>query len=72
MAQRRIDDHNSWIGKGNDIEPLPTETKIKKLPEIEGAGHLMNYPDTIEEITEDMRESVRKVHGYPTKKGYRN
>lgn len=72
MGGRRIDDHNSWMGKGDAMDVLPPKTKCKSLPESGGAGALSQYRDTIETSTEDQRASVSKIQGHKIKPGYRN
>ncbi len=70
MAGRKIDDHGSWIGKGGKY-PLPMESKMKEESSAEGAGGIMDYPDTTEAIKRDQGGSASKLKGRPLKPGYR-
>lgn len=71
MAGRRIDDHSSWMGKGGKY-PLPMESKMKSEESAEGAGAIMDYPDTTEAIKRDQVGGSGKLRGRPMKPGYRN
>ena len=70
MAGRRIDDHGSWMGKGGKY-PLPMESKMKEEKTAEGAGGIMDYPDTTEAIHRDQKAGEGKLRGRQMKTGYR-
>lgn len=68
MANRRIDDHASWIGKG---KPLPMESKMKEERSAGGAGEMRDYPDTTEAILRDQEKGSSKIKGRPLRSGDR-
>ena len=68
---RRIDDHSSWVGKGNADSPLPMGCKMKSMREGEGAGELDKYYDTEERIEEVQNMNERKMKSEKQKDGYR-
>lgn len=70
MAGRRIDDHDSWMGKSGKY-PLPMESKMKEEHTAEGAGGITDYPDTTESIHRDQKAGEGKLRGRPMKPGYR-
>lgn len=72
MAGRRIDDHASWIGKGKDGTVFPMGCKLKEESSAEGAGSVMRYEDTTEEIKAVQEAGIRKAKAHPLKAGYRN
>jgi len=70
MAGRRIDDHASFAGKGGKY-PLPEGNKMKEERSAEGAGGIMDYPDTTEAIHRDQKAGEGKLRGRQMKPGYR-
>jgi hypothetical protein len=71
MAGRRIDDHNSWAGKGRDY-PLPEGNKMKKYHSAEGVGEVgTDYPDTSEAIHRDQTHSESVARRQKMKSGQR-
>lgn len=71
MSGRRINDHSSWIGARGKEYPLPMGDKMKSESSAEGAGAMMNYPDTTEDIKRDQLAGVAKIKSKPMKPGYR-
>ena len=71
MAGRRIDDHASFAGKSGKY-PLPEGNKMKSFSSEEGAGAVMDYPDTSEDIKRDQGMNVSKMHAHKIKAGHRN
>jgi hypothetical protein len=72
MAGRRIDDHNSWVGKGSNGSVFPMGVKTKNESSAEGAGAVSKYEDTTEAIKEQQVMAERKTKSHPMKPGYRN
>ncbi len=69
----RIDDHKVWIGsKGKDSVFPDGPHKTKDESSAEGAGSLMRYEDTTEEIKKAQVEGVKKIKERPLKPNYRN
>jgi len=71
MAGRMINDHSSWIGKGSKGKVYPDGAKMKQEHSAEGAGAIMDYPDTTEKIRRDQEMGEGKIKGRPMKPGYR-
>ncbi len=71
MSGRRIDDHKAWMGSSPKGSPLPMESKMKEESSAEGAGGIMDYPDTTEDIKRDQVAGIGKMRGRPLKPGYR-
>lgn len=72
MASRRIDDHNSWVGRAGRGVPMPMESKMKEERSADGAGSIgRDYPDTTEAILRDQEHSEREVSREQMKPGYR-
>ncbi len=71
MANRRIDDHSAWMGKGAKGVPLPMGSKMKQEHSAEGAGGITDYPDTTEAIHRDQKAGEAKLRSKPMKPGYR-
>ena len=49
---RRIDDHSFWAGKARSGDVLPEGSKKYHIKDSPGAGSLMRYEDTEQEIHE--------------------
>lgn len=60
----RIDDHAFWAGKGHEGSVFPMGAKHKMERSADGAGEVMKYLDTTEEIRADQesREKAVKRH----------
>lgn len=71
MAGRRIDDHKSWMGAPEKGAVLPAGAKMKQERSAEGAGGIMDYPDTTEAIHRDQVAGEGKLKSKPMKPGYR-
>ncbi len=71
MSGQRIDDHSSWVGKGKAGEVFPDGAKRKEERSAEGAGGIMDYPDTTEAIRRDQVAGEAKMRSKPMKPGYR-
>jgi hypothetical protein len=69
---QKISDHGSWIGKGGKSSVLPDGVKHKLESSADGFGGLSVYEDTTEKIKAQQEMSKKKVHGHPTKPGFRN
>ena len=68
-----IHDHKPDIGsRGKKHQIFPDEVHVKHMKSPEGAGHVMDYPDTEEKILRDQHEGIRKAEGRKLKTGYRN
>lgn len=68
---QRIDDHNSWMGKGKQY-PLPEGPyKLKAERSAEGEGMVSKYEDTTEAIRATQEDGVRDIRKKPMKSGYR-
>lgn len=72
MAGRRIDDHNSWVGKGSNGTVFPAGAKTKQVSSAEGFGALAHYEDTNETIVKQQDMAKSKVHSHPQREYYRN
>lgn len=58
--------------QGKKHEIFPSEVHCKKMQSAEGAGKVMDYPDTEEKILRDQREGVKKAESRKLKAGFRN
>lgn len=72
MAGRRIDDHSSWIGKGDSKSVLPSGVHVKSYSSAEGAGELDRYCDTTEEIQRMQERGEKKISSHKMKDYDRN
>ena len=73
MAGRKINDHSSWIGKGEAGSVFPDGAHKLKMERDDGhAGGITDYPDTTEHIERDQEAAVSKIHKQPMKTGHRN
>lgn len=72
MSGQKINDHNSWMGKGSKGVPLPMGAKMKQESSAMGAGKMGKYEDTTEAIKAQQSAGVAKVHGHAQKAGHRN
>lgn len=72
MAGQRIDDHSSWVGKGNKGSVFPEGVKVKDMSSAEGAGGLSSYEDTSNEIQRAQEMGDKKVKSHSMKANYRN
>jgi hypothetical protein len=72
MGGKRIDDHSSWIGKGNKDSVFPMGCKCKNESSAEGAGSLSKYEDTTDEIKKSQDMGIAKVKAHAMKPNYRN
>ena len=70
--ERRINDHSSWMGKGNKGSILPAESKTKQEMSASDAGELNFYPDTTDKIKKVQDHGASKANGHKMKDGYRN
>ncbi len=71
MAGRRIDDHDNWTGKAPGGQVFADGSKMKEEPASDGAGGIMDYPDTSEDIHRDQGEGERSIRAKPMRPGYR-
>lgn len=69
---RRIDDHDSWVGKAPAGEVFPDGAKVKVKPSAEGAGELDQYWNTSDMIKEQQDMGIKKAKENRMKPGYRN
>jgi hypothetical protein len=72
MSGRRIDDHESWIGKGKNGVFFPDGAKMKREMSAEGAGAVNEYEDTTEKIKAQQDMGIRKAEAHKQKPLYRN
>lgn len=72
MAGRKIDDHSSWMGKGNDESPLPKGVHNKMMSSSDGMGELSPYEDTEDAVKAQQMNNKKKMNSLPQKPGYRN
>jgi hypothetical protein len=62
---QRIDDHSFWAGKRGKDSVFPDGPhKTKDESSAEGAGSVMRYVDTTEEIRKAQVMSEKKVKGH--------
>lgn len=71
MSGRRIDDHASWVGAGAKGKVFPDGAKTKQETSAEGAGGIMDYPDTTEAIRRDQSGGERDLKSKKMRPGYR-
>ena len=71
MSGRRIDDHSFWAGGPSKGSVFPEGAKVKEEKSAEGAGGIMDYPDTTEDIVRDQKAGEGKIRSKPMKPGYR-
>lgn len=70
---RMINDRKPDMGSGGKKHGIfPDEVHVKHMNSAEGAGKLMDYPDTEEKILRDQNEGIRKAESRKMKAGYRN
>ncbi len=70
---RRIDDHSFWAGAKSKDSVFPKGCHTKDESSADGAGSVMKYEDTTEEIRASQEAGERKVKAHPMKQpGYRN
>ena len=70
MSGMLIKDHKFFAGSGSPKFPKGVHTKEESS--AEGAGKLMKYEDTTEEIKATQEKSKSKIHSHQTKPGSRN
>ncbi|CAB4132469.1 hypothetical protein UFOVP255_18 [uncultured Caudovirales phage] len=68
---RKISDHNVDLGSGRKGTVFPEEVKVKSFSSADGAGKMMDYPDTIERTTKVQEMGISKIKANPMKSGYR-
>lgn len=69
---QRIDDHSFWAGKKGKDSVFPDGPyKTKDESSAEGAGSVMRYEDTTEEIKRTQEVGIGKAKAHPMKPGYR-
>jgi hypothetical protein len=70
---QRIDDHSFWAGGASSDSVFPDGPhKCKDESSAEGAGNVMVYQDTTEEIRKMQVVGANKVKSHHSKPGYRN
>jgi hypothetical protein len=69
---QKINDHGSWIGKGNKGSVFPEGVKTKAMKEGEGAGELARYEDSAESIKSFQDKARSQAKSRPMKPEYRN
>lgn len=72
MSGRKIDDHESWIGKGSKGVVYPAGAKMKEVSPSEGAGSVGKYEDTEMAIKSQQQMSKKKIAAHAPKDEYRN
>ncbi len=70
MSNKKISDHHFFAGSGSPKFPIGNHVK-HEMP-VEGAGKMMDYPDTSEAIAATQKACVSQIHKYPQKKDHRN
>jgi len=68
---RRIDDHKFWAGGHSKGSVFPEGAHTKDESSAEGAGAVMEYEDTTEEIKKYQEVGKKKIHSHPRKPGMR-
>lgn len=68
---KKIDDHSFWAGRSSDESVLPTETRVKRIEDVDGAGELRRYEDTEETIRSQQEKGIREIDRRPMKDDYR-
>ena len=71
MSGRRIDDHSSWLPKAKKGMVLPEGAHSKEYSSAEGAGSVMRYEDTSEQIKKAQEDGEAQIKRHPQKTGYR-
>lgn len=72
MAERKINDHSSWVGKGSKGSVFADGAKVKEYASVKGAGAVGSYPDSSEEVARDQMGGSSKLDSKRMKPGYRN
>jgi hypothetical protein len=67
-----INDHSFWGGGRNKASVFPEGNKVKQYVSAEGAGEMMRYEDTTEDIKSQQTQGVAKAKARPMKPEYRN
>ena len=60
----RIDDHSFWAGKPSNGSVFPMGAKTKMESSAEGAGSVMNYEDTTEDIRAAQETGTKKAKAH--------
>lgn len=71
MSGRRIDDHSFWAGSKPHGKVFPENAKTKEEHSADGAGEMMNYPDTTERIKGVQEHGEKLAKKHHQKPGYR-
>ena len=66
-----IDDHKMFAGSRSEKTIAPMGVHFKEESSAEGAGSLMKYEQTSEEIRAMQEKGVAKIKGHAMKPGYR-
>jgi hypothetical protein len=69
---QKIDDHSFWAGKRSKDSVFPEGVHTKDESSAEGAGSVMRYEDTTEEIKDQQDEGIKQAKSKPMKPNYRN
>jgi hypothetical protein len=72
MAGQKIDDHSFWAGGKSKGSVFPEGAKVKEYNSAEGAGGVMKYEDTTEEIKAQQEKGISQAKKHPMKPNYRN
>ena len=69
MSGRKISDKGGYPASADAM--MKSKTHLKGYSSEEGAGAIMDYPDTSEKIKRDQGAGVSKMKGRQMKPGYR-
>lgn len=72
MARMMSDRKPDMGSSGKKHEIFPSEVHVKHMKSPEGAGRMMDYPDTEEKVLRDQKAGISKAEGRKLKAGYRN
>jgi hypothetical protein len=71
MTVRMMKDTSPDFKKGRSGSVFPEEVHTKKMASPTGAGKIMDYPDTEEDIHRDQEKGISEIHKKKMKPGYR-
>ena len=69
MSRMSIEDSGGYARTSDAL--MSSKAHIKKVRSAEGAGGIMDYPDTNEDIVRDQGKGDSKIRSKPMKPGYR-
>jgi len=70
MSGRRITDMGGYPHTSDMA--MSSKNRVTHEKSAEGAGSMMDYPDTTNHIYRDQEHGISKIKGHKMKDGYRN